>query len=374
MLPDWKPVSAATSSLQIPFVSGLVQTGVLTDKYGDHETVRTLKEVTPATATFVLTNDITIQDPKTGKIISGDQNSKEPPKRATGTREVDIPDLATSHHLMHYFQSGKTEHIPGSTPLSASAEVINQLHTGQPSQFDFQADPQATLAAQMQGHAALIEVQTNWNGRFVYKCNLQRVEPGDLSFPVLVNDVRVELPAIHAKCPQGGDDEADFYLLDQPSNGLILSSILTAFDTRTQLVKIEYPLHPPSEPAKGPSPMEQALTDKKKVEVYGIYFDFDSSTLKPESEAVFKQIADILTKNPTWKLSVAGHTDDKGESAFNQSLSERRAAAVKNALVTEYKIAPDRLATSGYGASQPIETNTTVEGRARNRRVELQRQ
>jgi outer membrane protein OmpA-like peptidoglycan-associated protein len=110
------------------------------------------------------------------------------------------------------------------------------------------------------------------------------------------------------------------------------------------------------------------------VEIYGIYFDFNSATIKPDSEAVLKQISDILHKNPDWKLSVAGHTDNIGDNSFNQNLSERRAAAVKNALVTRYGIAPGRLTTSGFGASRPIEPNTTLEGRARNRRVELQRQ
>jgi outer membrane protein OmpA-like peptidoglycan-associated protein len=89
---------------------------------------------------------------------------------------------------------------------------------------------------------------------------------------------------------------------------------------------------------------------------------------------VLKQIAAILQRNPDWKLSVGGHTDNIGDANFNLGLSQRRAAAVKNALVTRYKISPDRLTTSGYGATQPIETNTTMEGRARNRRVELQRQ
>ena len=110
------------------------------------------------------------------------------------------------------------------------------------------------------------------------------------------------------------------------------------------------------------------------MEIYGIYFDFNSATIKPDSEAVLRQISDILHKNPDWKLSVAGHTDNIGDASTNQGLSERRAAAVKNALVNEYKIAADRLTTRGYGASRPIESNSTVEGRARNRRVELQRQ
>jgi outer membrane protein OmpA-like peptidoglycan-associated protein len=110
------------------------------------------------------------------------------------------------------------------------------------------------------------------------------------------------------------------------------------------------------------------------VDVYGIYFDFNSATIKPESEAVLRQIADIMRKNPDWRLSVSGHTDNIGGDPANLALSQRRAAAVKDALVTRYQITPDRLATSGYGASSPIESNATLEGRARNRRVELRRQ
>ena len=137
------------------------------------------------------------------------------------------------------------------------------------------------------------------------------------------------------------------------------------------MVRIDFP---PETPGEAASSMEQALEQKKPVEIYGIYFDFNSSTIKPDSEAVLKQISDILHKNPDWKLSVAGHTDNIGDAASNQKLSERRAAAVKDALVTRYGIAPGRLTTSGFGASRPIEPNTTLEGRARNRRVELQRQ
>jgi outer membrane protein OmpA-like peptidoglycan-associated protein len=137
------------------------------------------------------------------------------------------------------------------------------------------------------------------------------------------------------------------------------------------MVRIDFP---PETPGEAASSMEQALEQKKPVEIYGIYFDFNSATIKPDSEAVLKQISDILHRNPSWKLSISGHTDSIGDAAFNQALSERRAAAVKDALVTRYGISADRLTTRGYGASNPIETNSTLEGRARNRRVELQRQ
>jgi outer membrane protein OmpA-like peptidoglycan-associated protein len=81
-----------------------------------------------------------------------------------------------------------------------------------------------------------------------------------------------------------------------------------------------------------------------------------------------------LAKHPEWKLSVSGHTDNVGGDAYNLDLSKRRAAAVKQALVARYHIAPDHLTTDGYGASHPVDTNDTFEGRARNRRVELMRE
>ena len=69
-----------------------------------------------------------------------------------------------------------------------------------------------------------------------------------------------------------------------------------------------------------------------------------------------------------------GHTDNIGGDLYNLDLSKRRATAVKQALVAQYRIAPERLSTGGFGASRPVDTNDTLAGRARNRRVELTRQ
>jgi outer membrane protein OmpA-like peptidoglycan-associated protein len=364
VLPDWKPVSSATSSIMIPLVTGLVIDGVISDKYGDHETVRTVQEITPQSVSFKLTGDLLQRPSGNGPVTS---------KRVTGYRIVDTADLANGHRLMHFFEANKTEHYPGSVALSASAEILSQLHAGQPSQYDFQNDVQNMLAEQLSGHATLSESMIQWNGLYMYKCTLRRVEATDLSVPVLVNDVRVELPAVHAMCVLGQDEQAHFYFLDQPSNPILLATQIGAFEARSQMIKINWKTEG-GKGVAGNSPIEAALAEKKPVEIYGIYFDFNSAAMKPESEAVLKQIADILQKNPDWKLKVSGHTDNIGDAAFNLGLSQRRADAVKDALVTRYKIAAGRLATSGYGASMPIESNSTFEGRARNRRVELQRQ
>jgi outer membrane protein OmpA-like peptidoglycan-associated protein len=80
-----------------------------------------------------------------------------------------------------------------------------------------------------------------------------------------------------------------------------------------------------------------------------------------------------MKRDPTWKLTVTGHTDNIGGDSSNLALSQRRSAAVKVALVSRGTSA-DRLATGGSGASAPKATNATLAGRAQNRRVELSRQ
>jgi outer membrane protein OmpA-like peptidoglycan-associated protein len=120
--------------------------------------------------------------------------------------------------------------------------------------------------------------------------------------------------------------------------------------------------------------MEQHLALDKRVDVYGIYFDFASDRLRPESAPVLAEIAAVLAKNEGWKLNINGHTDNVGSDASNLELSRLRATSVKNALVERYGVAAGRLSTGGFGASQPQAKNDTPEGRARNRRVELIRQ
>jgi outer membrane protein OmpA-like peptidoglycan-associated protein len=102
-----------------------------------------------------------------------------------------------------------------------------------------------------------------------------------------------------------------------------------------------------------------------------IYFDFGRDTLRPESEPVLKEMADMLSRHPDWKMSLAGHTDNIGPNAYNQDLSNRRAAAAKRTLVKKYHVAADQLTAEGFGAKRPKESNETRIGRAHNRRVEL---
>jgi outer membrane protein OmpA-like peptidoglycan-associated protein len=84
-----------------------------------------------------------------------------------------------------------------------------------------------------------------------------------------------------------------------------------------------------------------------------------------------KEIATILKENPAVKIKIIGHTDSDGDDAKNLDLSKRRSISVKNALVNEYGIEALRLDTDGKGETEPISDNTTAEGKAKNRRVEL---
>jgi OOP family OmpA-OmpF porin len=108
-----------------------------------------------------------------------------------------------------------------------------------------------------------------------------------------------------------------------------------------------------------------------KVAIYGIYFDFNKAEVKPESDPVLKEIASLLKQNPKMNLYVVGHTDNVGALNTNMDLSQRRADAVVQALVSKYGADAKRLKAQGVGPLCPVTSNKTEEGRAKNRRVEL---
>jgi outer membrane protein OmpA-like peptidoglycan-associated protein len=106
----------------------------------------------------------------------------------------------------------------------------------------------------------------------------------------------------------------------------------------------------------------------------GILFDVDSDRIKPESAPVIRMIAKGLESAPALNVLIEGHTDATGDAAHNLDLSKRRAEAVKSVLVAQFKIDAARLSTAGLGATKPVDSNDTPQGRAQNRRVELVKQ
>lgn len=106
------------------------------------------------------------------------------------------------------------------------------------------------------------------------------------------------------------------------------------------------------------------------VVLKNIFFDVDRFELKSESKVELKKLAEFLSKNPTLKIEIGGHTDNKGSRVHNQTLSENRAKSVKDWLVSN-GIKIERLSSKGYADSEPIMDNSTVEGRSANRRTEF---
>lgn len=119
----------------------------------------------------------------------------------------------------------------------------------------------------------------------------------------------------------------------------------------------------------GGSLYKRIVADGKYV-TNGILFDSGKATIKPQSLGVINKIVNVLKENPDWEFEIIGHTDNDGDNASNQKLSENRAKAVKEAIVSQ-GIKANRLSTSGKGESAPLNTNSSAEEKANNRRVEF---
>jgi outer membrane protein OmpA-like peptidoglycan-associated protein len=123
--------------------------------------------------------------------------------------------------------------------------------------------------------------------------------------------------------------------------------------------------------AGGGQQLYDALLADGRVATQGILFDTGSDRIRLESGPTLKTIGDMLKEHADLKLMIEGHTDNVGSAASNKALSEKRAASVRQYLVTNFGVDAARLASSGFGDTKPAAPNTTAEGRQQNRRVEL---
>ena len=391
--PAWMPSPAgAESGTKVPLRPGLTVVTAIAQFGGDYESIKQIQQVSASAVRLSYRAD-NVPNPLEGlQKLSGDTAPKSSGS-ISGERTVRTEDLQIAHDYMQWFGPNQPNLMPGTTAISVSREVLAELKDKGETQFSFRTGGLKGMAGSLLGALGQMAGGSSPGASKEAKdlanmgkdeCTLRRAGNGLASFPVLLNSQRVSLPAVHAQCTTDGG-LADFYFLDDLDNPLALAWKLGTSDT-LQLVKISYPAQPAASPAAGSSAaqtgagagggqqIEEELKQTGQAEVYGIYFDFASDKIKPESEPVLREIADALSHNPAWKLRVEGHTDNIGGDQYNLDLSQRRAEAVKLALVARYHIAADRLSPQGFGATRPKEPNDTLAGRARNRRVELVRE
>jgi outer membrane protein OmpA-like peptidoglycan-associated protein len=120
--------------------------------------------------------------------------------------------------------------------------------------------------------------------------------------------------------------------------------------------------------AKALCPSKSKVIDKMTITVN---FDFDKATVRKADTADLKKAIEFVKKYPGAKVRLEGHTDWKGTEQYNQVLSEKRAEATKEYLISKGNIEASRISTIGYGESKPVASNKTDEGRFKNRRVEI---
>lgn len=349
--------SAVSPPTKIPLVPGLMLVKAARTRDGDYEAMSVISAISARGVELNVSGEV----PSPG----------QKPVSVNVTRIVRVADLKDSRTYKYYFNTMDEPVVAGTTALGPSTAVIAELRA--------HGETKMTLDGRSGGLVGLVDDLLGSFGKTggaskalgagaLATGTLKLVTTKPVFFPVLVNSVKTMLPVLHVHGRIGDADnaeDADLFFLDDPANPLTLRFAI-ASDT-FEVTNIEFPV------ADASRTMERELRDARRSVLYGIYFDFNSATIRPQSQPVLHEIVDVMQREPAWTLKVEGHTDNIGGTAKNADLSARRAAAVKTALVG-MGIADKRLNTGGYGASVPRETNATLAGRARNRRVELSRE
>ncbi|HEX5386627.1 MAG TPA: OmpA family protein [Gemmatimonadales bacterium] len=301
-------------------------------------------------------------------------------------RFVRANDLAGAPRFDDIFGKDEVDR-PGFTALSVSSAVYRQLREVGSTPFSMMVGPQSVSAADRTPAAfgAMFGQQ-----RTRYKGTLKRVSANPEPFSLIVNGERAAVPALHLH----GDfanglkrSDWELWVLADSAHPLLLKSVFG--EDVFQMVRADFPVEPPAGkgappeghamlPAgEGTPPERQAmirqLKERCRLELPGIYFAFGTAAIDPISDRALSELARILAQHPEWTFTVEGHTDSVGTAAANQALSRRRAEAVRARLAERHGVDTHAWGAVGYGATRPKESNATIEGRARNRRVELVR-
>ena len=343
---------------RIPLVTGLVLGSVLRSPLGEREDVLEIASADTSGVHYAW-HERTIT--ATGDTTTGFRK-----------RFVRANDLAGAPRFDDIF--GKDEQVrPGFTALSISSAVYRELRDAGSAPFSmivtpFEARDLTATATPLSGLLAPPRVR--------YKGSLSRVSPRPEPFPMLVNGSRAELPALRLKGSFADGlrrTEWDLWVLADSAHPLILKSVLQG--DVFQMVRADLPVDLPAQ--KGAPPEWQAMKEELsatcRLELPGVYFAFGTAAIDPISDRALAELARALAQHPDWTFTVEGHTDSVGTAAANDALSRRRAEAVRARLAERHGLDTHAWGAVGYGAKHPRESNATIEGRARNRRVELVR-
>lgn len=391
-LPSWKPASEdliSSPSSKIPLIKSLRTVNVGSDPLrGDFESIFVVDAITDDSIHIKASQQFPSGD-NLERLLSGKAGKDSKPRTIRCGRTVFRMDMENANETDGYFcREGRDEKHPGTTAMTISRKEFNELKTTGQAEVIFHEDPlrgllksfkNAMAAGNDASANAASEDLMNKMMSFApgnnpgadtpaVKYIVRRQGSGYLAFPVLVNDRPAELPVMDVLCKHPDGNEGHVYVLDDPDNPMFLAAASEQLG-REQVAKIYWDTSRPAE-----QDLAQQLEKDGRARVYDLYFDFASSTLRPESDRVLKEIAQVMRQHPDWRLNVEGHTDNVGGNKPNLELSEHRAAAVVTALASDFGVDPKRFSSAGFGASRPVDTNDTIEGRARNRRVELVRQ
>jgi len=264
-------------------------------------------------------------------------------------RRLSVIDRQTARTLILGFNVKMPLVIPGTTTIGTSTAVLDELRST--------------------GHAATT---------LVYDADMHSA-PGAFTliddkgkFSITLDNTPTQVPVVHASgIFQNGSMVAkgDFYFLNNRNNPLLLQySVAFTGEATPRTERFVRVIPGASERAA----MEQALATVKKFTTYGIHFDFDKSSIQNESVPLIREMAATMQNNPLWTINITGYTDSTGDPGYNQKLSLARAQTLKAALV-RLGVNSNRMTTVGGGETNPVAPNTSIEGRAKNRRVELAR-
>jgi outer membrane protein OmpA-like peptidoglycan-associated protein len=347
--------AAAEPAVLIPLVAGLrVTTAVHERGVGDYESSKTLLGRLPAPAAgWRIELQTTRRGPRPGS----------PPRTVQSQRQQADADLAQAGTYRPRFEDDAEEEFPGTTALGLSARVLAALRAGR-SALRVVEDPSAFMPGQADplGLGALFAA-----GEVVLSGELLRAEPVQPRvLPVCGQPMA--LPVLRAsglmRTREGQAVPVQLDVLDDLRNPLALGWQIGVH--RLAVVRIDWPR--PDDASR----LATELARRHRVVLPGLNFDTGSAVLRPQSAAALDAIVQATRALPAGAaLRIEGHTDNLGEARANQALSLARAQAVRTALVQRESALGARLQTVGLGAGQPVDDNATLEGRARNRRVEL---